>query len=305
MACSWNSGTPSVFPRTFSNSGFGNTTGFFAFTPAQIRMDHVALDRTGPDDGDLDDEIIECPGLHPGQHRHLGAALDLKGAERVGLPDHGVGARVLGRNGRKIQFNALGFGEEIEGALHAGQHAEGRESTFMNFRLSMSSLSHSMTCRSGIAAGSIGTSSSSLSSSARSRRMLREMPRGADQFARERDCELEPSVIELRLSSSACLGSTFLRPAPDLGGQQLDHVFGQSQRLADVAQRALGAVADHRRAQRCMVAAVGLETHCMTISRRSCSKSTSMSGGSRRSSETKRSNRRSLRSGSIEVMPST
>ena len=35
----------------------------------------------------------------------------------------------------------------------------------------------------------------------------------------------------------------------------------------------------------------------MTISRRSCSKSTSMSGGSRRSSDTKRSNRRSLRAG--------
>jgi hypothetical protein len=33
--------------------------------------------------------------------------------------------------------------------------------------------------------------------------------------------------------------------------------------------------------------------------------STLMSGGSRRSSETKRSNKRSLRPGSIEVIPST
>jgi hypothetical protein len=66
---------------------------------AQIRMDHVSLDRTRPDDGDLDDEIVERPRLHPRQHRHLRAALDLECAERVGLPDHGVGPRVFRRDG--------------------------------------------------------------------------------------------------------------------------------------------------------------------------------------------------------------
>src|SRR3546814_9449722 len=43
--------------------------------------------------------------------------------------------------------------------------------------------------------------------------------------------------------------------------------------------------------------------YCMTSSRRSCSKSTSMSGGSWRSAETKRSNSRSERAGSTSVMP--
>src|SRR4029077_18932801 len=42
----------------------------------------------------------------------------------------------------------------------------------------------------------------------------------------------------------------------------------------------------------------------MTSSRRSCSKSTSMSGGSRRSSLTKRSNSKPWRTGAIEVTPS-
>jgi hypothetical protein len=42
----------------------------------------------------------------------------------------------------------------------------------------------------------------------------------------------------------------------------------------------------------------------MTSSRRSCSKSTSMSGGSLRSFEMKRSNSISLRAGSTSVMPS-
>ena len=64
----------------------------------------------------------------------------------------------------------------------------------------------------------------------------------------------------LRLSSSTCLGSTPSRaPAPDLGREQLDQIFGQAQRLADIAQCALGAVADHRRAQGGMIAAVGVE----------------------------------------------
>jgi hypothetical protein len=65
-------------------------------------MDYIAPDGARSDDGDLDDEIVERARLHPRQHRHLGAALDLEGDERVGLPDHGVGARVFGRNGREI-----------------------------------------------------------------------------------------------------------------------------------------------------------------------------------------------------------
>ena len=87
-------------------------------------MHHVALDRTGPDDRHLDDEIVEGPRLHPRQHRHLRAAFDLEGAERVGLADHRVGARVLRRDGREIEIDALVLGQQIEAALHAGQHAE-------------------------------------------------------------------------------------------------------------------------------------------------------------------------------------
>ena len=115
IACSWNSGTPSVLPSTFSSSGFGYYDRLLAFAAAQIGMHHVALDRAGPDDRDLDDEVVEGPRLHPRQHRHLRAALDLEGAERVGLADHRVGARVLGRDGREIELDALVLGEEIEG----------------------------------------------------------------------------------------------------------------------------------------------------------------------------------------------
>src|SRR6266508_3359645 len=46
-------------------------------------------------------------------------------------------------------------------------------------------------------------------------------------------------------------------------------------------------------------------TYWITSSRRSCSKSTSMSGGSPRSAEMNRSNRSPIRTGSIEVIPRT
>src|SRR3546814_18842891 len=45
-------------------------------------------------------------------------------------------------------------------------------------------------------------------------------------------------------------------------------------------------------------------TYCITSSRRSCSKSTSMSGGSPRSSDTKREKSRSCCKGSTDVTPS-
>ena len=87
-------------------------------------MDHVALDRAGPDDRDLDDQVVEGARLDPRQHRHLRPALDLEDAERVGLADHGVGARVLGRDGGEVELDALVLGQQIEAALHAAEHAE-------------------------------------------------------------------------------------------------------------------------------------------------------------------------------------
>jgi hypothetical protein len=72
---------------------------------------------TGANDRNFDDKIVKGPGLHPRQPRHLRALLDLEGAERVGLPDHGKGPRRLRRYRREIQFDALGTFEKIERAL--------------------------------------------------------------------------------------------------------------------------------------------------------------------------------------------
>src|ERR1019366_2986234 len=108
-------------------------------------MDHVALDRTRPDDGDLDDQVVERARLHPRQHRHLGAALDLERAERVGLPDHGVGPRVFRRMVAKSSSIPLASARKVNARFMQVSMPSARQSTFMNFSASMSSLSHSMT----------------------------------------------------------------------------------------------------------------------------------------------------------------
>ncbi len=58
-------------------------------------MHHVALDRAGPDDGDLDHEIVERARLQPRQHVHLRPALDLEHAERFARGKHVVNLIVV------------------------------------------------------------------------------------------------------------------------------------------------------------------------------------------------------------------
>jgi hypothetical protein len=88
IACSWNSGTPSVRPSTSRTASLGYSTGLLALAPPQVRVHHAALDRPGPHDRHLDHQVVETPRLEPGQHRHLRPALDLEHADRVGAADH-------------------------------------------------------------------------------------------------------------------------------------------------------------------------------------------------------------------------
>ena len=124
----------------------------------------------------------------------------------------------------------------------------------------MSSLSHSMTWRSAIAAGSIGTSSSSRSSVSTKPPGCCDRCRGAPiSCLGQLQRQAQPAVAEVEVELGGVLRADVLAPAPDRGGKLLGHVLGQAERLADVAQRPLGAIADHRRAERGVIAAVGLE----------------------------------------------
>ena len=185
--------------------------------------------------------------------------LDLERAEGVGLADHGVGARILGRDRREIEIDALVLGQEVEGALHAGQHAE-REHIDLHeaqrvdvvlVPLDDLAVDHGGRLdRHEVVEPVVGQDEAA--------RVLAEMARRAHELAGEVERQAQAAVgeIEVQLLDVLVLDA-FLRPAPDLGRQHLDQVLGEAERLADVAHRALGAIADDGRAERRMVAAVG------------------------------------------------
>ena len=59
--------------------------GLAAAPASNVGMHHVAHDRSGADDRHLHDEVVEALGPDARERRHLGAALDLEHADRVGL----------------------------------------------------------------------------------------------------------------------------------------------------------------------------------------------------------------------------
>ena len=87
-------------------------------------MHHVALDRAGAHDRDLDDQIVKGFGFDARQHRHLRARFDLEHTDCVGLPDHRVGLGVFGRDRREIEGYSLVCCEQVEGAAQTAEHAE-------------------------------------------------------------------------------------------------------------------------------------------------------------------------------------
>ncbi len=107
---------------------------FLAFAAAQIGVHHVALYWSRPDDRHLDDEVVEGPWLQPRQHRHLGPAFDLEGAERVGLADHCIGRKVFLFDVRQVDRFALMLLYQLECFCHAGQHPQRQDIDLHEFQ---------------------------------------------------------------------------------------------------------------------------------------------------------------------------
>ncbi len=100
---------------------------FLPVPAAQEGMHHVALDRPGADDRDLDHQVVKTLGPHPGQKVHLRPAFHLKDAKAVGAAEHPVGLRVLGRQGGQAEPLLVVFLQQIEGLGDAGQHPQGQD----------------------------------------------------------------------------------------------------------------------------------------------------------------------------------
>ena len=87
-------------------------------------MHHVALDRAGADDRDLDDEIVEFARFQPGQHSHLRTALDLEDTDGIGLAQHVVDGGIARRHSGKGHLATVMPFQHVEALADTGQHAQ-------------------------------------------------------------------------------------------------------------------------------------------------------------------------------------
>ena len=93
-------------------------------SPLQIGVDHVALDRAGPNDRDLDDEIVESLGFQTRQHVHLRPALDLEDTQRIPFLQHRVNCRILLLDiGERQSAFAMRL-DECEAFADTGEHSQ-------------------------------------------------------------------------------------------------------------------------------------------------------------------------------------
>src|SRR5579864_1550734 len=104
--------------------------GFPACAAVDIRVDHVAHDRTGPDDRYFHDEIVEVLWFYAWERGHLGTALHLEHADGVALLERLVDGRIVCGKLAEIDLFVPVIADELEAVFENGHHAESEEIDF-------------------------------------------------------------------------------------------------------------------------------------------------------------------------------
>ncbi len=227
----------------------------------QIGMHHLALDRPGTNDRDLDHQIIKRARLQARQHVHLGAALDLEYAERFAPAQHVVDCRHLARNGRKLPAFALVQLDQIETFPDAAQHAQRQHVDLHHpdfVDVILVPFDEGAILHRGVADRHIFIEPVLGQHVAAD--MLGQMTRKFDQFGRQLHRAMNHGVLGIEAGLPDLHLVEAVAPAsPDRIGQQSGDVFGQAQRLADVADRTARPVMNDGGHDRGTVAAIAIE----------------------------------------------
>ena len=222
-------------------------------------MHHVALDRTGPHDRDLDDKVVELSRFEPRQHVDLRAAFDLEDTDAVAVAQHVVDRRALVADDRLQLIPAQPVQpHQVERLADAGEHPE-REDIDLHQpqRVDIvlvpfdegAVLHRAVMDRHGLVEPVLRQHEAADVL----RQMAREFEQPVDQPTQPRDLGIvgiEPGLAK------ALLLEAVGEAAPDRAGQRARHVRGQPQRLADLAHRRSWPVMDHRRRDRRAFAAI-------------------------------------------------
>ena len=208
-------------------------------------MHHAAGDRPGANDADLDHEIVEISRPQPRQHRHLGAALDLKHADRVAFADHVVGRFIARRDRRHGEIDAAMLAQKLEAKIELSEPAEAEQIDFEQaeiFDIVFVPLDHrALGHRRVLDRHHIVHR---LMAEQKTAGMNRQMARKIQNLVGE----LEQMLVQPGGGVDAHRRQHF-RPNVFVGRKKLRHSIerglGKAQSLADVAQRRARAVAHH------------------------------------------------------------
>src|SRR3984957_2517994 len=153
------------------------------------------------------------------------------------------------------------LGQEVESLLHAGQHSQGEDVDLHELEgidvvlVPFDHLPIDHGC--GLDGHEVVEPVVGQNEAAW---MLAKMARRAHELASKVERQAQASIrkVEVQRLDMPLLDAP-LRPAPDLGRQHLDEVFGEAQGLADVADCSLGAIANYGRAEGGVIAPVLVE----------------------------------------------
>ena len=92
--------------------------------PLDVRVHRPALDRPRPDECDLDRQVVEVLRPRAQEALHLGTALDLEVADRVGALDLVVDRLIVERDPGEVDRRAAQAGDLVDAVLDRGEHPE-------------------------------------------------------------------------------------------------------------------------------------------------------------------------------------
>ncbi len=95
----------------------------FLLAPPHVRVHHLADDWPRPNDGDLNNNVIELLRVIPGQGSHLSSALDLKHADCISLLQSAVDLIVLWQLGQ-IDFVSVVSWDQLQTIFEHSHHAQ-------------------------------------------------------------------------------------------------------------------------------------------------------------------------------------
>ena len=98
--------------------------GLFTVAPLDVGVHRATLDRARPDQGDLDHQVVEHPGLEPGQGGHLRAGLHLEHPDRVGPLQHLVHRSLAQIQLGQVHVDALVLGDQVDAVVQRGEHPQ-------------------------------------------------------------------------------------------------------------------------------------------------------------------------------------